>query len=93
MADRQHLYRAKRNDSETVWEAITDNLLKAFERSGAPYIEDICRLSRSGYAAAHISWRVEGIFEIIEELINTGYAKADNSEYLFQAVALMQNEG
>ena len=83
----------KRDNGKSKWEAITDNLLKAFEESDAPYIEDICRLSKSGYAAAHISWWVEGIFEIIEELINTGYAKADNSEYLLQAIALMEHEG
>lgn len=73
----------------TKWEEITDNLLKAFEGSGAPYIGDICRLSRSGYAAAHISWWVDGIFEIIEELINLGYAKAENEDYLLNVMALL----
>jgi len=73
-----------------VWEKITDNLSKAFDGSGAPYIDDICRLSRSGWAAAHISWWIDGIFEILEELINAGYAKTNNKEYLLQAVVLME---
>lgn len=77
-------------NSESLWEDITDNLLKAFDGSGAPYIDDICRLSRSGWAATHISWWVDGIFEILEELINAGYAKTNNMEYLLQAVALME---
>lgn len=77
---------------QTKWEVITDNLSKAFENSNAPYIEDICKLSKSGYAASYISWWIEGVFEIIEELINAGYVKQNKSEYLLQAVALMESE-
>ena len=76
----------------TEWEEITFNLLKAFEGTGAPYIGDICRLSRTGYAAAHISWWVEGILETIEELINLGYAKKENSDYLLNAIALLEGK-
>lgn len=77
-------------NSKLLWERITDNLLKAFDGSGSPYIDDICRLSRSGWAADHISWWIDGIFEILEELINAGYVKTNNMEYLLQAVASME---
>lgn len=85
------LERRNKGDSElNKWEEITDNLRKAFEGSDAPYIDDICKLSKSGYAAAHISWWTDGIFGILEELINAGYAKPEKIDYLLGAIALME---
>lgn len=70
---------------------VCDYLSKAFKGSNAPYINDICRISRNPIVKK-IPWWIQGIFEILEELINDGYMPTDNykADCLFQAISLLE---
>lgn len=70
---------------------ICDCLECAFDLETTPYIKDLCRASRNPIVLK-IGWWVQGMFEIIEELINNGYMPKDDEKanYLFNAIGLLE---